>query len=459
MKLRYSILFIILCVMLFPTLGRCEELTVFADAWNSEMNPAFERAYPEVTVRNSLDEATHVSFDQMLVGLLAGESDYDMFYLRCSNGRAKTLSDRGYLADLGQSELIRQVVSQMPESIQQHIITADGRIFAFPCVLEPEDHLMGFNTEVAEQLGIRKPETYAEFFDLLARWNGDYEAQAENAGLYLVYDMMDWTPWKFLSRMINAYIAGYPDVSAISYDTPEFKTLMQLYDQHREMLSGLRDNTRVQSSGQPWKHALIVTDFPLLMDFDTEESYGGVIAPMPLSITDQPADAVIPMDMGAYSINADTPRLELAIRYLECRAAAFSPAERILFQGGSDDTPVEQPNYAGAIAYYQMMIPALEARIEAEGEAEELLAELEQYRLERQDCIDHRYAYTAESIRMYASLAGYLRPMPSLSCDYYASQPNTKYLLDSFEQGEISIDKFIRDFDHVQRMMNLEAQY
>ena len=92
MKLRYSILFIILCVMLFPTLGRCEELTVFADAWNSEMNPAFERAYPNVTVRNSLDEATHVSFDQMLVGLLAGESGYDMFYLRCSNGRAKTLS-------------------------------------------------------------------------------------------------------------------------------------------------------------------------------------------------------------------------------------------------------------------------------------------------------------------------------------------------------------------------------
>ena len=250
MKLRYSILFIILCVMLFPTLGRCEELTVFADAWNSEMNPAFERAYSDVTVRNSLDEATHVSFDQMLVGLLAGESGYDMFYLRCSNGRAKTLSDRGYLADLGQSELIRQVVSQMPESIQQHIITADGRIFAFPCVLEPEDHLMGFNTEVAEQLGIRKPETYAEFFDLLARWNGDYEAQAENAGLYLVYDMMDWTPWKFLSRMINAYIAGYPDVSAISYDAPEFRLLMQLYDQHREMLSGLRDTFSLEPDAE-----------------------------------------------------------------------------------------------------------------------------------------------------------------------------------------------------------------
>lgn len=459
MKFKCAIPCIILCVVLFPILGFCEELTAFADAWNSEMNPLFEQTYPDVIVRNSLDETTYVNFDQMLVGLLAGESDYDMFYLRYSNGRAKTLSDRGYLADLGQSELIRQVVSQMPESIQQHIITADGRIFAFPCVLEPEDHLMGFNTEVAEQLGIRKPETYAEFFDLLARWNGDYEAQAENAGLYLVYDMMDWTPWKFLSRMINAYIAGYSDINTISYDTPEFRLLMQLYDQHREMLSGLRDNNRALSSGHPWKHSLLITNCPLLMDFDTEENYGGVIEPMPLSITDNPADTVIPVNMYAYSLYADTPRLMLAMRYIECRAASFSPAEHILFQGGSNDTPVEHSNYAGTMAYYHMIIPALEARIEVEGKSEKLLAELEQYRLELEDCIYRRYAYSTQSIRLYASLAGYLRPMPSISYEFYNSQPNTKYLLDSFEQGAISVDKFIRDFDYVQMMMNLEAQY
>lgn len=152
MKFRYAILFIVLLVMLFPSLGCCEELAVFADAWNSEMNPLFEQTYPDVTVRNSLDETTYVSFDQMLVGLLTGESDYDMYYLHYANGRAKTLSSRGYLADLGQSELIRQAVSQMPESIQQHIMTADGRIFAFPCTIEPEAPLMGFNTEVAKQL-------------------------------------------------------------------------------------------------------------------------------------------------------------------------------------------------------------------------------------------------------------------------------------------------------------------
>ncbi len=459
MKFKYAIPFIILCVMLFPSHGSCEELTAFADAWNSEMNPLFEQTYPDVIVRNSLDETMYVSFDQMLVGLLTGESIYDMFYLSYSNGRAKTLSDRGYLADLGQSELIRQVVSEMPEAIQQHIMTADGRIFAFPCTLKPEDQLMGFNTEVAEQLGIKKPETYEELFDLLARWDSEYEAQAAEVGLYLAYNIFDWTPWKFLSQMINAYIAGCSDVSMISYDTPEFRSLMQLYDRHREMLSGLRDNTRILSSGQPWKHALIITNCPLLMDFDTQESYGGVIEPMPLSITDDSADTIIPVNMYAYSVYADTPRLELTMRYVECRAESFSPAERILFQRSKDDTPVERSNYAGTMAYYNTIIPALKARIEAEGESEELLAELEQYRLELEDCIYRRYEYSTESIRLYASLTSYLRPMPPISYDYYISQPNTKYLLDSFERGEISVDKFIRDFDYIQMMMNLEAQY
>lgn len=241
--------------------------------------------------------------------------------------------------------------------------------------------------------------------------------------------------------------------------TPEFRLLMQLYDQHREMLSGLRDNNRALSSGHPWKHSLLITNCPLLMDFDTEENYGGVIEPMPLSITDNPADTVIPVNMYAYSLYADTPRLMLAMRYIECRAASFSPAEHILFQGGSNDTPVEHSNYAGTMAYYHMIIPALEARIEVEGKSEKLLAELEQYRLELEDCIYRRYAYSTQSIRLYASLAGYLRPMPSISYEFYTSQPNTKYLLDSFEQGAISVDKFIRDFDYVQMMMNLEAQY
>lgn len=195
------------------------------------------------------------------------------------------------------------------------------------------------------------------------------------------------------------------------------------------------------------------------MDFDTEENYGGVIEPMPLSITDHPSDSIIPVDMYAYSVYSDTRRLELAMRYIECRAASFSSAENILFQGGSDDTPVENSNYADTIAYYHTVIPALEARIEVEGENEDLLAELERYRLELEDCIYRRYVYSAESIRLYASLADYLRPMPPISYEYYTSQPNTKYLLDSFEQGIITVDKFVRDFDYVQMMMNLEAQY
>lgn len=48
--------------------------------------------------------------------------------------------------------------------------------------------------------------------------------------------------------------------------------------------------------------------------------------------------------------------------------------------------------------------------------------------------------------------------MPPVSYDYYIHQPNLKALLDSFMLGAISVDDFVRDFDRVQLMMNLEAQ-
>ena len=115
MKSKFPILLALLLILTIPCFAAGEELNVFADAWNSEMNPSFEKAYPDAAVHNSLEEATYTGFDQMLVGLLTDENSYDMFYLRLSTGRAKTLSDRGYLADLGQSGLITQTVSQMPQ--------------------------------------------------------------------------------------------------------------------------------------------------------------------------------------------------------------------------------------------------------------------------------------------------------------------------------------------------------
>lgn len=411
-----------------------------------------------MTVRNSLDEEEHISFDQMLVGLLTGESKYDLFFLRYAGGQAATLVKRGYLADLKQSEILRPMVLQMPPAIQARIMTADGGIFAFPCTLSPINHLMGFNTAVAAELGIQKPKTYAEFFDILARWDTGYEAIAAQKEMYL-YDRAVWTPHSFLSEMLNAYIAGYAEDGAIDYDTPVFEALMGLLDEHRALLSDLRAKTRVMQKGQPWKYVLFITDCPMLMDSDTEESYGGVIEPMPLSITDHPADAVLPIDMSAFSVYADSPDRALSMRYIECCAAAFSPDVRILFEGGSDDTPVERADYEDAIAYYEMIIPAMEKRIAEKGETEELAEELAMYRREMEDYIARRYAYTSESIRRYAALADSLRPMPSVSYDYYADQPNTEYLLDSFEKGELPPAKFIRDFNHVQTMMNLEAQY
>ena len=66
MKIRHMIPLIMLCVMLFPAPGVCEELAAFADSWNNDMNPMFEQANPDVIVRNSLEEEVQSSSPDLL---------------------------------------------------------------------------------------------------------------------------------------------------------------------------------------------------------------------------------------------------------------------------------------------------------------------------------------------------------------------------------------------------------
>ena len=165
---------------------------------------------------------------------------------------------------------------------------------------------------------------------------------------------------------------------------------------------------------------------PLLMDFDEAETYEG-FEPMPLSITSDPAGAVIHVDMMTLSVCGGAPHADLAMSDAETLASSIGPMERILFAGGADDTP-------------------------------ELMEELEQYRLEQADNERMRDLFSSESIHAYAALASYLRPMAPIGYEYFSAQQNTRYLLSAFVGGEMAAEPFIREFEQVQPMMMLEDE-
>ena len=450
----------LLCLLL-PLSAVAEELFMFCDQWDSEMNPRFAEDYPDIIVRTNWDTnelADAVNFDQVLVDLVSRNYVYDLFNLKFASDRPRRLSDRLFLVDLRQSDVIRKAVAQMPEAIQQRVTNDKGDIFALPHSMYAVGDLYGFNTEVAAQLGIEKPQTWAELLQLFEDWDYDYADDAEDLGLYLSDQTSLVYPERVLMNMMNAYIADHADGRAISYATPEFTALMQTYAEHRQMLADLYEKLSMPTIASAWERSLFVSSCPLLMDYDTEEWYDGRVEPLTLSITDDPADAVIPVDMAVVSVCAGAPHAELAMTYAEDMVPSMRTENRILFQGGSDDTPVESDNYASIRAYYVTTIATLEAAIQEEGETPELMELMEQYKHEQADNEQRRYEYTSESIRQYAALAPFLRPMPSISFDYYMSQQNTQHILYGFVQGDTPVEQFIREFDHVQSMMNLEEQ-
>ena len=451
----------LLCAVLLPFSALAEELLLFCRSWGSDEEiPSFREAYPDVTVRTSLDGGQDTDFNQVLLDFVSRNYVYDLFKLPFSTGEARRLGDRGYLADLNQSAVIRNAIDQLPASIRQSVTNAKGEVFALPCKLSAQHPLMAFNMEVAGTLGIEKPQTYAELFQLLEDWEYDYADQADREGFFLTdaarYEL---SPRRILARMIDDYISIYADDRLISYATPEFAALMRTFDRYRDALAEISE-AELGNQSIRRQNALILTNYPLLLDYDTAMEYESSFEPMFLSITDDPDDAVIAVDMKALSVSAGAPHLELAMTYAEQLASSLDDVNRILLQGGSDDTPVEWEYYASTRQDYLDWIAEAEEALgeAAEEDVTQLTELLEAWRTELDDVEARRYAYTAESIRNYAALAPRLRPMPAVSYQYYDDQQNTSYLISAFKLGNMPVDQFIREFDHVQSMMNLEDQ-
>lgn len=448
----------LLLAMLLPLSAVAEELIMFCHSYQSELNRFFQQAYPDVTVRLSSDGGQTSDFDQVLLDMVSRNYVYDLFKLPFSSGEARRLGDRGYLTDLNGSEIIREAVAQMPEGIRQRVTNAKGEVFALPFELSPTQSLMAFNTEIGEALGIEKPRTWAELLELIDSWTYDYADEADKEGYRLIDSAYVLKPERILERMIDAYISVYADGRLISFSTPEFTALMRSFERCRQSLADLEDPPLMEGSNL-WQRTLIITGYPLLADYDTADMYQGVFEPMALSVTDDPDEAVIAVDMEALSISAGAPHAELAMTYAENLAASMDDLNRILLQGGSDDTPVEWAHYASQKQDYLDWIAEAEQAIEdGDEEAESLTELIEAWREELTIFEARRYEYTSESIRQYAALAPCLRPMPAISYQYYDSQQNTRRLLSSFVDGSMAADQFIREFDHVQSMMNLEDQ-
>lgn len=451
----------LLCAALLPLSALAEELTLYCHSWGSdETVVSFQQDFPDVTVRTSLGNGQSVDFDQVLLDFVSRNYVWDLFKLPFSSGEARRLGDRGYLADLNRSAVIREAVEQLPTGVRQSVTNAKDEVFALPCQLSPLHPLMAFNTEVADALGIEKPQTYAELFQLLEDWEYDYADAADKEGFCLTNAAsFELSPRRFLARMIDDYIAIYADGRLISYATPEFTALMRTFDRYRGVLGEISEAEPGNQSIRR-QNALILTNYPLLLDYDTAMEYEKSFEPLLLSVTDDPDDAIIAVDMKSLSVSAGAPHAELAMSYAEHLAASLDDRNRILLQGGSDDTPVEWEYYASTRQdYLDWIAEAEEALDTAEDEDASQLTELiEAWRAELESIEARRYIYTAESIRSYAALAPRLRPMPSVSYQYYCGQQNTNYLISAFELGDLPVDQFIREFDHVQSMMNLEDQ-
>lgn len=159
--------------------------------------------------------------------------------------------------------------------------------------------------------------------------------------------------------------------------------------------------------------------------------------------------------MTVWVVNAQSPNVSDAIRYLECYAEGLPAWPTITMVEGGDQ-PVEDERYAANKQDLDQDLAALEADIQAAGELTPALRELRDVLTARQQELEEeRWEYSPETVARYQAIAPYLR-IPQQPSASSISLPNLSPVYQGFTTGWLSVDLFISQLENVQRLMNLE---
>ena len=251
--------------------------------------------------------------------LLQGDDAADLMVLRTYNDDFSAFADAGLLADLSQSEVIREAVSRMAPAMQALITTDDGKILAVPhSHHERPFYWLEDAWNAAGLTAADVPQSYTGLLDFLDMWLARIEKTPEKdvcvSGLFYwntgkeEYNYCWWLMETLLmSWEMQQRYAGEP----VHFDTDEFAALAErtrkislaLYKAEPRQKKREKMLELFQNDIQGGKHANNSRDY-------------GFSHTVPLRITDdQPELMSVSCDL--YVVREGSPWLDEAIGFLE----------------------------------------------------------------------------------------------------------------------------------------------
>ena len=161
------------CLLLIPLAAGAERTLYLGGCIDDRIQRSFMKENPDVVLKFD-DEILNP--DEIVTRLLTGDTTADLYHPFVDSTFA-ALVRKGYAMDLSSSGIIAEDVNRMYPNIRRAITNDAGNPVAYPWLLTVDTWKVNITWWRAVFGDEPLPETYAEFFRTMLRWEEDYAEQ------------------------------------------------------------------------------------------------------------------------------------------------------------------------------------------------------------------------------------------------------------------------------------------
>ncbi|MEG2207356.1 MAG: extracellular solute-binding protein [Clostridia bacterium] len=429
-------------------------LVVKGLGFGKEMIPAFMREHPEIPL--NIDDAFFADINQFVTAIQTRDSSVDIYVLPDSMGVWK-LIDKGFALELGQYPALRGELERMNPAVRQAVAHEDG-FYAFPISLGLNAWIVRPDLLAAAGYD-HLPNTMADYFDMLLRWEEDPKLDFSFECYSAAY--ADLRLYPHVQMAFNEYVTQYEQPGQpLVFDTAVFRQVLSCIEALGDPPENVNQALADVNYFSYWKsdpRAIFQWHNSDLLNVGQSRAMPELLMPPPAFEPGAPRRALASLNLAL--INPYSQNKEAAAAFLAYAAEHCNSDTRVALYPDVSDPIVHEPTLAAiedAKAELARMRELLASADDAHRSGiSDSIAQLEAFLADRQA---HRFAITADAIAAYRTLEPYLFiPRDSL---FWNLPPETRdefyAVLKRYAAGALTSDQLIQELDQQMHMLYME---
>ena len=417
---------------------------------------SYGNSHPDTGVVLSTDG---VSDDDLIQAMMNHDSSVDIYEVSVNSQAYSALFERGYMAELNDSDTLTEAVTEMYPAIRE-AISKDGKVYAVPTMTNGQT--MAYYSDAFEKLGVGAddiPDNWPDFLALLQR----LESKASEDGTVTLFgDGIMETDAKtiMLSAIWDSY-SYYLNIHGeeIGYNTQELRSLLDTALNLDYVALGCQSDPEETEDGTVYysESAEDNRESSVLLDSYSGCTIGDMVAdgePLLLSIV-KGEEAPLPIQLTVAFVNPYTEHMDEALAYMEEVYGQLSDTTLYNLSDALNE-PKRYSGYEETVRQSEKQIAEIEAKIDSADPVDKPVLEEQKQGMESslESYKEYAWSISQREIDWYRGNSDRLLVMRF----NYAYQSYSVYnLVAGLENGETTLDDFLQEVDHTSRMAAMEG--